>query len=149
MGHTANTQPLVFVLVLVICVWIAVSLLSGYVSGWTRLGRRYACSGGFPGNTWSFQSGHMRWGANYHNCLTMGANSEGFYLSVLFLFRLGHPALFIPWREISVTCKKVLWFKRVQLHLGRELLIPLQISERSANKLKQAAGTSWPVESLA
>jgi hypothetical protein len=73
---------------------------------------------------------------------------EGLYLSTFLLFRIGHPAVFIPWREVSVTPKKVLWFKRIQLRLERELSIPLQISERLANKLQQSAGTSWPVESL-
>ena len=148
MQHTADTHLLPFVLFFVICVWMVVSFLSSYTSGWASLARRYACSSGFSSDRWSFHSGHMRWTANYSNCLTIGANAEGTLSIHSFLLRIGHPALFTPWREVSVTRRKVLWFKRVQLHLGRELSIPLQISERLASKLKQSAGTSWPVESL-
>lgn len=148
MQHIADTHPLLVGLVLAMCIWIGVSILTSHIGGWASLARLYACSDGFSGDRWSFQSGQMRGMANYGNCLTIGANSQGLYLSILFLFRIGHPALFIPWREVSVTRKKVLWFKRVQLHLGRDLSIPLQISERLASKLKQSAGTSWPAESL-
>ena len=113
------------------------------------MARQYGCSEEFVGNRWRFESGQMRYLVGYNNCLTVGANREGLYISLVVPFLLGHPALFIPWSEISVTCKKVLWFKQVQLRLGGELKIPLQISERLANKLKQSAGKSWPVESLA
>ena len=149
MQHMADTHPLPFVLVFVICAWMGVSFLSSYLGGWASLARRYAYPDEFWGDRWSFQSGQMRGMTNYGCCLTIGANSDGLYLSVLFLLRIGHPALFIPWWVIFVTRKMVLWFKRVELHLGREASIPLQIREGLASKLKQSAGASWPVETLA
>ena len=90
----------------------------------------------------------MRYLVGYNNCLTLGANREGFYISLALPLFLGHPPLFIPWREISVTRKKVLWFKQVRLGLGREAPIPFQISERLAEKLRASAEQSWPVEAL-
>ena len=120
--------------------WVAFSVLLSRIGGWATLARQYGCSGEFAGDRWRFQSGQMRYLVGYNNCLTVGANREGLYISLVVPFLLGHPALFIPWREISVSRKKVLWFKRVQLGLGCELPIPFQISERRADKLKQSAG---------
>jgi hypothetical protein len=62
--------------------------------------------------------------------------------------RVAHPPLFIPWREISVSRKKVWWINQVRFCLGRELKIPLTIRDSLAQKLQSAAGSSWPVESV-
>ena len=152
MLNIAGAHPFLFTVLLGVCLCVAflfsVSYIISYTGGWASLARAYACSNGFSGDRWPFQSGWMRGIAGYSNCLTIGANPEGLYLSITLFPRIGHPALFIPWREISVTRKKVLWLERIQLRLGRELSIPLQVSERLASRLKESAGTSWPVESL-
>lgn len=49
------------------------------------------------------QSGIMRWTTRYGNVLTIGADSRGLYLAVLFLFRSGHPPLYIPWDGIEIS----------------------------------------------
>jgi len=83
----------------------------------------------------------------YNNCLTIGANASGLYLSIIFPLRFAHPPLFIPWREISISRKKILWINIVELRLGREADVPLRIRNPLTEKLKAAAGTSWPSES--
>jgi hypothetical protein len=92
----------------------------------------------------------MRWHTNYGNCLTFGADFSGFYLSILFLFRLWHPPLFLPWQEVSVRRRfKVLFFFRyVELRLGREEQIPITIGEDLAGRLRAAAGANWPIEAI-
>ncbi len=89
----------------------------------------------------------MRWGANYNNCLTIGADPSGLYLTLLFLFRIGHPPLFIPWSEISFRNRRtILFFEFVELSLGREEQIPFLIRTFLGNQIQAAAGSSWPVE---
>ena len=44
----------------------------------------------------------MRWGFHYDNVLTIGADSNGLYLSTFVLFRAGHPSLYIPWEGIEI-----------------------------------------------
>ncbi len=75
--------------------WCATSLLTGKMSGWATLGRRFSSTLPFPSQTWHWKSARMRWGANYKSCLTVGADPAGLYLSPLFFFRIGHPALFL------------------------------------------------------
>jgi hypothetical protein len=79
--------------------------------------------------------------------LTVGADPSGLYLSVMFLFRIGHPPLFLPWHEVSVRRRwKVLGLRYVELRLGQEEQLPFQISGTLADRIKAAAGASWPVE---
>jgi hypothetical protein len=91
----------------------------------------------------------MRGIGGYHNCLTVGANPDGLYLAALFLFRVGHPPLFVPRTDVSGMRRgKWFLFRYVELRLGRERSIPFCITEGLADRLKQAAGKTWPIESI-
>jgi hypothetical protein len=117
------------------------------VSGWFVLARRFRLAGGFDGVSFGFQSGQMRWLANYGNCLTLGANQDGLYLATMFLFRFMHPPLLVPWSEIKVVRKKRWIFgEYVTFQMGRELAIPLRITGGPADRLREAAGIHWPIE---
>ena len=141
------SNPLFFVLYF-IALWVLVSYIVGLLSGWLSLSRRFRDIGAFYSYQWPFQSVRMRtlWG-NYHNCANFGADEGGLYMAVFPLFRLGHAPLHIPWSEIQVVSgKRGLIFKRRKLLLGRQELIPLIVSDSLAEKLKEAAGQAWPVE---
>jgi hypothetical protein len=129
--------------------WCATSLLTGKMSGWGTLGRRFSSTLPFPSQTWHWKSARMRWGANYKSCLTVGADPAGLYLSSLFFFRIGHPALFVPWTEISLRGRrKILFIEFVELQLGREEHIPFVIRAGLADQIRSAAASSWPVVSI-
>lgn len=138
-----------FVILLVITMWIVVGLVTSQVSGWASLAQRYRCEEGFSGDRLRFRSAAMRYGSHYGNCLTMGANPQGLFLSMSVPFLAGHPPLFIPWSEISVRRGRFLWSKYVELRLGRELGIAFRISEGVATSLSAWAGGAWPKESPA
>jgi hypothetical protein len=87
---------------------------------------------------------------SYGNCVNFGADETGLYMAVFRPFRLGHPPLFIPWSEVRVaTQSQGLIFKSRKLFLGRQELIPLLVRSSLAEKLQEAAGKSWPVETIA
>jgi hypothetical protein len=97
------------------------SFVASLLSGWFVLARRFRFGGTFDGPEWPFQSGSLNGlFGNYHNCLMIRANQEGLYLSVFPLFRFGHPPLFVPWHEITVTRTQFLFFKRMRLALERK-----------------------------
>lgn len=54
------------------------------------------------------QSIGMRLLSNYSSIVTIGANDQGVFFAILFLFAFGHQPLFIPWESITVTSKR--WF---------------------------------------
>lgn len=129
--------------------WAGSALLASHMSGWASLAEAYRLTGEFPAQRWSFQSAAMRWYANYGSCLTVSADSEGLYISVLAIFRIFHPPLFVPWSEISVRRGRILWSRVVEFRLGRELAIPFRVCEKLATRLRASAGRSWPLETVA
>lgn len=126
--------------------WCFVCSLLSFIGGWSTLATRYRLHSVFVGERWSFQSGQMRWSVNYGNCLTVGGNSQGLYLAVLALFRFKQPPLLIPWEEVTVRRRQLLFLNWVRLELGRELHVPLSIRTKLAERLRVAAGDRWPVD---
>ena len=65
----------------------------------------------------------------------MTSAQDALYLSVLFLFRLCHPPLRIPWNEIRLSRTRRFWRTYVVLTLGEQEQISMRISERMAQNL--------------
>jgi len=128
------------------CLWLTVSGIISFIGGWYSLSRCYRNEVPFSGAKWRMQSGQMRWRANYNNALTIGANEEGLYLGMIFLFRFMHPPLLIPWNEVRVRRTSGWLFDYVILTLGQELAIPLRIRAGLGNKLREIAASRWPIE---
>lgn len=85
----------VFALLLFLSFWCGLLVAISHYGGWSALARRYRFTGTFEGNRWFMQHAHFRWSCNYSGALTVGANGEGLYMSVLPLFNFGHAKLFI------------------------------------------------------
>jgi len=129
--------------------WLLVSAVISFIGGWTKLAGVFRSGKPFIGQQWTGQSGQMRWIAGYGNCLTVGCNPEGLYLATMALFRFRHPPLLVPWSEISISQRKILFFRFVRFSLGHELHIPLYLRWKLADKLRRAAGDRWPIETIA
>jgi hypothetical protein len=130
-----------------VALWSLISFVISRLSGWSALSDRFRATLPFSGPTWKWQSARMRLGANYGNSLIVGADPAGLFLATIFVFRLGHVPLFLPWHEISIQGRgQILTFAYLKLVLGRDEQIPFQISGRLADRIRAAAGTSWPVE---
>ena len=87
---------------------IAVTLLLiNQLGQYGKLAEIYGCSGQFAGKTWAFQSvsvGQLR----YRNCVTVGGNRQGLYLSPMAWTRIGSPPLFIPWQALALEERQLL-----------------------------------------
>jgi len=144
-----DQHPSVFAVIFPIyflSLWLLVGAAISSVGGWFSLARVYRAQAAFTGAKWSMQSAQMRWLARYNHVLTIGASPQGLYLASMFLFRFMHPPLLIPWSEIKVRRKKGWVFESVTFTMGHELAIPLRIRGRLGAKLRESAGTSWPIE---
>jgi len=139
--------PLIIPVYLVL-VWLLVGAHVSWIGGWSALARVYRAQVPFVGTKWTRQSAQMRWLMNYNNVLTTGVNAQGLYLATMVLFRFRHPPLVIPWSDIKVRRRKGWIFEYVILTMGREIEIPLKIRKSLAEKLRAAAGASWPVEEV-
>jgi hypothetical protein len=119
---------------LVVGCWLFVTFLLSRLGGWHRLAARYRLSGTFSEKVWRFQSGKFNW-AGYNNCLSVGANEKGLYISPLFIFRFGHPPLLIPWGDIKVSRKKFLAWTYSVLRFSKVPGTRLRISGRLWNRI--------------
>jgi predicted Zn-dependent protease len=124
--------------------WILVCLLIARVGGWTALAQFYSLKTPFSGRRWYLQTAGMRWHMSYNHCLTLGANDKGLYMAVLFLFRFGHPPLFIPWPDISITEKHSWMFEGIEMRFRQAPFVPLVLRTQLAERLAAAAGSAWP-----
>jgi hypothetical protein len=128
-GHGAGSILYFVALWTVICYGIS------WMSGWHALAQRYRCEQEFVGERWRFRSGRMRWNTRFGNVLTLGANRDGLYMAVFFLFRAGQPPLFIPWSEITVSERRRWFMAGTQFVLGCETQIPLWVFRSMGDRL--------------
>src|SRR3990172_3408786 len=132
----------IFYLVLL---WAAISYLLSRISGWGQLAQVYRFNLPFDGKRWRMQNASMRWGTNYGYCINVGVNLSGLYLSPVFLFRIGHPPLFVPWSDITFKQEKELFVGQVvRLVFSCKSYIPFRIRRTLADKIRRAYGTEWP-----
>jgi len=120
--------------------WLAlVCFLVSVLTGWHTLAKRFRAEGEPYGETRTvsplFSIVYLRYWTHYSSCVRLTAADDALYLSVIFLFRAGHPPLRIPWDEIQFSRDKFLWRRYIVLTLGNEEKIPMRISARMAGKL--------------
>lgn len=130
--------PLGFAIFFVV-LWCTVCFLISFMSGWHALSGRFKRQSDSYGENRSagpfFYTVYTRFWTRYANVIRVTVASDGLYLSVLLLFRIGHPPLRIPWDEIQFGRTKRLWRPYIVLTLGREEQIPMRIPERMARNL--------------
>lgn len=132
-----------------ILLWICVCQLISIAGGWRILGRDYRAAAPFHGKKLWFKSAGMRYWTNYNNCITVGANKYGLYLSVLPIFRVGHPPLFFPWTDISTEEGTRRFFGDfVKFKFAKQPDVPVIFSEKCAariSKIRQDSGHGFSV----
>jgi hypothetical protein len=141
-----NQFPLFFILFF-ICLWIFISFVISFIGGWRELGKYYRSTNPVEGKKWTWQSGSFRYSTSYNHCLNIAANEEGIRIAVSFMFRIGHPPLFIPWAETRARQEKFLIFwKNTRFTFAKVPDVPFRISNKLAKKIQEAVGQAWPSE---
>lgn len=139
MQDSSNTIPLYFIPFFVSGVFILVCYVISFLGGWFSLSQRFRKESEPYGDTRSagplIYEVNLRFWTRYSSAIRMTAAKDALYLSVFFLFRIGHPPLRIPWNEIRFGKTKFLWRRYVVLTLGQQERIPMRISERMARNL--------------
>lgn len=122
-----------------VALWCVIGCLASIMSGWHVLSRRFTKQSNPYGDTRTagpFSYGiYMRFWAHYGGVVRLAAASDALYASVIFLFRVGHPPLRIPWDEIRFSRTVRFFFPYVVLTLGNQEQIPMRIPQRMARNL--------------
>jgi hypothetical protein len=141
---------MLFPVTIVVAAFCVVPLFISRLSGWALLAHRFRAAEPFYGESWDWQSGRFRGWCGYNRCLQIGASPAGLFLAVALPFRLFHPSLMIPWCEIEVETGRTLFgrFETAQLRIGTEELVTVRIYGKLVNRLRGAAGASWPLRQI-
>lgn len=126
--------------------WVIALIGISAMGGWRDLAERYTARKPFQGKLYRFKGAQMRWLTNYGGCLNIGANTEGLYMSLLFPFRIGHPPLFIPWRDIQTGKSSGMVVPRIELNIGKPPGIPMKINRYLASELAARSGGNLTIE---
>ncbi|MEM8863040.1 MAG: hypothetical protein AAGD96_32415 [Chloroflexota bacterium] len=140
--------PLIIVAFLIFfpALWSAISLLSSFLWGWNAMAQRY--SGQIPeheiNNQFTWRSGRFGWGG-YSGVLTFTVSDHDLGISVLFLYRAGHPPLRIPFSEITAT-EEIMLMREVHMAFDGIPDRKLKISKVLAEQIEQASNGNWTFE---
>ncbi len=136
--------PAVFPLFFV-AIWLFVCFILAHLGGWHALSKRFAASREFNGRTYQFQSAMMNL-ASYNRCLTVGSNSLGLYISILFPFRFQHRSLLIPWSEIKAKEVKNFFSRGIQLEFPAVPGSRITLSKSLVENLLQQPGAKLEID---
>ena len=134
--HRADISPL-----LILSIVIFGNSLSSFFSGWLLLAKYYLTDITSPLELSTWQTGNIDL-VSYRNSLNIGITEEGLYLSFIFIMRLFHPPLLIPWN--SITKAFVNRFDEYKIYIDIPLfpnnpvviILPTTASEKAEDILK-------------
>ncbi len=120
-----------------VAIWSFVCWLIALVGGWQRLAQRYRTTNTPPPDSKKFDHTYGTLGiASYRGTLNVAITPSGLHLSVMRIFQVGHPPLFIPWADVRVTGDTFfLWIEGVALALGQPEIATLRLPKAVRNAL--------------
>ena len=132
-----------------ILLWLGVTVLLSYLSGWAFLARHYRAVLPYAGRYQRIRSSQMGplgplGGAR--NAVNVGVDAQGLHLRMFILFRLNCRDLLIPWPEITVTRGKFWFANYVEFHFRQAPKIGLRIYGKAGEVIQAMAGPAWPAE---
>jgi hypothetical protein len=100
--------------------------------GWASFATTWATTNPPTGKLYSLVSARVGLG-NYSNSLQVFVNEKGIFLEPLWVFKVGHKRLFIPWEDISaISANTILWKLRhgatLELHNRQRLILYGQVA---------------------
>jgi hypothetical protein len=128
-------------------IWILVTFIISRVGGWSLLAKAYlAQANTLDGESWRFQSIQMRWATNYGNCVTVRANPLGLGLSVLWLLRIAHPPLLIPWSDITIhRVRRNRFFPSlIEFRFRLQPSVPIRVNNKLFSKILDSSDKYYP-----
>jgi hypothetical protein len=130
-------------------IWLVVTFLLSYISGWVYLARHYRAARPFAGRferIRASQMGPLGPFGGARNALYLGIDPHGLHLRMFILFRVNCRDMFVPWSEITVTRGRSFFRDYLEFHFRREPKIGVRIFGHAGDVIKALAGPAWPAE---
>jgi hypothetical protein len=125
--------------------WVGVTTVLGFLSGWFRLAARFPDQLDEPILRVRGQSGSMGLlGVSMSNILTLSACQFGLRVGIFRPFGPFARDFYVPWEELSVTRSRFLFTPMADLSFGHPAVGSLRIRGRVADRLAVASANRWP-----
>lgn len=112
-----------------ISLWLFVCWILSHVGGWHRLSQSFTTTEKPDNQCLNLASIRVGF-INYNHCTTLCFSSKGLFISVLRIFRVGHPPLLIPWYELNnPRIKQFLWKRFVIVDVGLPKIVSISLPE--------------------
>ena len=131
-----------------LALWVFILRVVATLGGWRDLAAVYRVDQ-LPADVprLRLRSLRLRRYFSYNNGITLAVDDRGLYLSVLFLLRVGHPTLHIPWEDLVRVEEgggRFSSFGYERFTAVRVPQVPIDLPRRTANRLRELAGEYWP-----
>lgn len=131
--------PLFFVVI-----WIGVTSLLSFLSGWFTLQQQFPNRDEKPLLQLNWQSGFMgSLPVNFRNVLKVSVCPSGLRIGVLRVFGAFAHDFFVPWHAISATKKEFWMWQVTELTFGKPEIGKLLLYASTTDRLAEAA-KAWP-----
>lgn len=123
--------------------WLAVTVILGFVSGWYSLMRRFPDRLETPLRTFKNQSGSMG-PVGARSLLTLSVCPGGLRIGMMRIFGPFSKDFYVPWSEMSVVRRDRFLWKAARIAFGNPSVGSLTLTADLADRLARVAGKSWP-----
>jgi len=124
-------------------IWLLVVTIVGAVSGWRRLEREFPDREDVVVETYRGASAIMGGNAQLNNVLTVIACRGGMRVALSPFVGPGRKPFFVPWEQIAVGRRRLLFETLAVLELGSPPRGRMQIRLKLADKLSAVAQGRW------
>ncbi|MFT5196391.1 MAG: hypothetical protein ACI85U_003423 [Candidatus Promineifilaceae bacterium] len=125
--------------------WSFIVFITSRIGGWHTVAQQYAGEMSYFSQQFTWRSARFGF-MNYKSVLTFSVSDEELGIAVLFLYRIGHAPLKIPWSEVHGIEKSPFIFPEVHLTFLHSPNKVLKIRKGLAEQIENAAGGNWTFE---
>jgi hypothetical protein len=128
--------------------WSGTVFLISRLGGWATLAGHYAYSGTSKApqrkNTSMALIRLKLIPCNYGFIIHLHVDNDALYISVMKVFRIGHPTLRIPFRDISISHRKAGFLAMGQLNLSKASNISISMLTKDIDWIESVYGNLQP-----
>lgn len=90
--------------------WSLIVFVIAHTGGWAGLAKAYPANRKPEGRTWNWRTIRFGLFGNYRNSVDVTLSDAGLHMYPIFVFRIGHKPILIPWTAVSDAHRRDLWF---------------------------------------
>jgi hypothetical protein len=134
----------IFFPLLFVALWLTVTTILDLLSGWFTLMTKFPDQASEPILRIRGGSGTMGLGVSMRGILTLSVCPSGLRVGMMRIFGPFCRDFFVPWEDVAVTRKTILFWPVVKLKFGNPVVGTLSIAAHAADRLARAAKGRWP-----